>query len=162
MIETLQVATVMIAAVPAALSFAHALEMPGKLRLDESAYRAVQQIYYPGFTVGGMAEIPSVLATALLLFLTTPGTVAFWLVLAALIGLAGMNAAYWLVVHPVNKHWMEGRPLGARASSFFGRTTPPASKADWRTLRDRWECGHLLRAVLAGLSFLALVISLVA
>jgi hypothetical protein len=162
MFETLQVAAVTIAAVPAALSFAHALERPGKLRLDQPTYRAVQQIYYPGFTLGGMAEIPSVLVTALLLYLTAPGTAAFWLVLAALLGLAGMNAVYWLVVHPVNRHWVEGGPLSAQASSFFGRAAPSASAADWKALRDRWERGHLVRAVLAGLSLLALVISLVA
>jgi hypothetical protein len=160
MFETLQVAAVMIAAVPAALSFAHALELPGKLRLDEPTYRAVQQIYYPGFTLGGMAEIPSVLVTALLLYLTAPGTAAFWLVLAALLGLAGMNAVYWLIVHPVNKHWVGGA-LSAQAASFFGRAAPSASTADWTALRDRWERGHLMRAALAGLSLLALVISLV-
>jgi hypothetical protein len=36
------------------LSLAHALEFPGKKRLDEKQYKAVQTIYYPGFTIGGM------------------------------------------------------------------------------------------------------------
>jgi hypothetical protein len=35
---------------------AHALELPGELRLDEQTYLAVQTTYYPGFTIGGMAE----------------------------------------------------------------------------------------------------------
>ncbi|MER9657196.1 hypothetical protein NKJ26_27580 [Mesorhizobium sp. M0152] len=39
--------TIVIVALPMALSVAHALELPGKMRLDERTYRAVQQIYYP-------------------------------------------------------------------------------------------------------------------
>ena len=38
----------MLVALAAALSIAHALERPGKMRLDEATYRAVQKIYYPG------------------------------------------------------------------------------------------------------------------
>src|SRR2546423_12001989 len=34
----------------------------GKLRLDKETYSAVQTIYYPGFTVGGFAEVLSVIA----------------------------------------------------------------------------------------------------
>jgi hypothetical protein len=51
-------------------SLAHALEFPGKLRLDEAAYRTVQQIDYPGFTIGGIAEPLSILALGALLYLT--------------------------------------------------------------------------------------------
>jgi hypothetical protein len=43
----------MLAAVTMALSLAHALELPGKLRLGKEQYLAVQPIYYPGFTIGG-------------------------------------------------------------------------------------------------------------
>jgi hypothetical protein len=42
-----------------ALSLAHALEVPGKLRLNKEQYLAVQTIYYPGFTLGGIAEFAS-------------------------------------------------------------------------------------------------------
>ena len=162
MFGVLQVVTVMLVALVAALSVAHALELPGKLRLDEAAYRVVQRIYYPGFTIGGGAEVPAILATALLLFLTPAGSAAFWLELLALVGLVAMQATYWLVVHPVNKHWMAGEPVSASAVAFFGSgAKPDGRKPDWTELRDRWERGHLLRAVLTGVSLLALVISLV-
>jgi hypothetical protein len=32
-------------------SVAHALELPGKIRLNEAEYRIVQRIYYPGSCV---------------------------------------------------------------------------------------------------------------
>jgi hypothetical protein len=41
-----QIMTVMLAAVTMALSLAHALELPGKLRLNKEQYLAVQAIYY--------------------------------------------------------------------------------------------------------------------
>src|SRR5205809_327776 len=36
------------------LSLAHALEYPGKRRLDRETYLKAQTIYYPGFTIGGV------------------------------------------------------------------------------------------------------------
>jgi len=54
MLETWQVITLMLVAVSMAMSLAHALELPGKLRLSETEYRIVQPIYYPGFTFGGL------------------------------------------------------------------------------------------------------------
>jgi hypothetical protein len=120
MYAVLQVLTVMLVALAAALSVAHALELPGKMRLDEGTYRAVQRIYYPGFTFGGIAEFPSIIAIAVLLFLTPAASASFWLVLIALPGMTAMHAIYWFVVHPVNRYWMEGHQVSAAAASFFG------------------------------------------
>jgi hypothetical protein len=75
MLLTLRVATVFLVSVAMALCLAHALELPGKLRLDKQAYLTVQPIYYPGFTVGGLSEILGILATVALLFLTSSGAV---------------------------------------------------------------------------------------
>lgn len=160
MFGLLQVLSVMLVALAAALSVAHALELPGKMRLDEGTYRAVQRIYYPGFTFGGMAELPAILATAVLLLLTPVGSTSFWLVLIAVMGMTAMHATYWLVVHPVNRTWMEGQQMSAGAVSFFG-TGRKQREVAWTELRDRWEYGHLVRAVLTSFSLLALVVSLV-
>jgi hypothetical protein len=48
-----EVITLVLVAIAMALSLAHALEFPGKLRLSREHYLAVQTIYYPGFTIGG-------------------------------------------------------------------------------------------------------------
>lgn len=48
---------------------AHALELPGKLQLSKEQYLAVQAIYYPGFTFGGITEPRGVIVTALLVWL---------------------------------------------------------------------------------------------
>lgn len=71
MVATLHVLSIILVAVGVGLALAHALELPGKRRLDEATFRAVQTIYYPGFTIGGVFGEPlAFLATAGLLALT--------------------------------------------------------------------------------------------
>ena len=75
MFHVLQVVTVMLVAVALAMSLAHALELPGKMRLGKDAYVVVQSIYYPGFTIGGgVGEVGGLLASILLLLFTSRGT----------------------------------------------------------------------------------------
>ncbi|MGH6841047.1 MAG: DUF1772 domain-containing protein, partial [Methylocella sp.] len=63
MASALHVLTVMLVAIAMALALAHALELPGKLRLSKEQYLAIQRIYYPGFTIGGAAEPLALLMT---------------------------------------------------------------------------------------------------
>ena len=49
MLLTLQVLTILIGSIAMALSLAHALEFPGKLRLIYETYN-MQMIFYPGYT----------------------------------------------------------------------------------------------------------------
>ncbi|TPK55912.1 DUF1772 domain-containing protein [Mesorhizobium sp. B2-4-19] len=162
MFGLLQVAAVMIVALPTALSVAHALELPGKMRLDERTYRAVQHIYYPGFTIGGAAEPLSIVVTGLMLFLAPFGTAAFWIILIAFLAMLATVAIYWIAIHPVNKYWMEGAALGASGAAFFEvGEKGDGPKPRWTELRDRWEYAHVARAVLTSIGLLALVISLV-
>jgi len=58
MYVAMQVLTVMLAAVTMALSLAHALEFPGKLRLKKEQYFVVQPIYYLGLQSGASPSQP--------------------------------------------------------------------------------------------------------
>jgi hypothetical protein len=159
MFVTLEVVTVLLVALAMALSLAHALEFPGKLRLSKDHYLAVQPIYYPGFTYGGMAEPLGLLLLLLLLFLTPAGIPRFWLTLAAFLVLLAMHFAYWLVTHPVNNFWLKDFELKGFGAAFFTFASRTSSKRhlDWTELRNRWEYSHVLRAGLGLLSFLLLV-----
>ena len=162
MVGVLQILTLLAVAVTMALALAHALELPGKMRLSKEAYYTVQPIYYPGFTFAGFAEPFGLLLTILLLVVTPLGTVNFWLTLAALAGLIAVQAVYWLFTHPVNKFWLQDEKLSRAGSSFFSfaanaEQSPPAA---WTELRDRWEYSHVARAVLACASFSALAIAI--
>lgn len=48
----LHILALLLVSVAMALSLAHALELPGKKRLDKDTYIACQEIYYPGFAAG--------------------------------------------------------------------------------------------------------------
>jgi Domain of unknown function (DUF1772) len=152
--------TVLLVAVAFALSLAHALELPGKLRLTKDAYAAVQPIYYPGFTVGGFSEPLSVLLTIILLFFMPLGSTDFWLTLIALFGLVGMQLVYWLLTHPVNKFWLEDESLSRVGADFFALGKEGSRPEDWTRLRDRWEYSHVARAGFALVSFLALLLAM--
>lgn len=164
MLAVLQVLTVLVVTVPVALVLAHALELPGKMRLSKDDYLVVQRIYYPGFTIGGAAEPLAILLIAILLFLTPYGP-AFWLTLIALLSLVAMHAAYWLVTHPVNRFWVEGVDLDRLGGGFFsfGSRRPSGSGGDdWTLLRDRWEMSHVVRAALGGSGIILLASAIAA
>jgi Domain of unknown function (DUF1772) len=159
----LQVVTLILITLALALALAHAVELPGKMRLSREAYLAVQPIYYPGFTIGGgIGEAGGTVLTILVLVFTPVGSAAFWLTLVALLGLIGMQGAYWVLTHPVNRVWLRGERLSGFSSRFFafGKKRGDVPEPEWTELRDRWEYSHVVRAGLAFVSFVAVLIAL--
>lgn len=164
MFQLLQIVAILLVAGAMSLSLAHALEYPGKMRLDRQAYLATQQIYYPGFTFGGLAEVLGVVATLLLVIVTPAGSAGYWLTLCAFVAMLCMHAAYWMLTHPVNNFWLEDVELKNAGRGFFafdpfGRSAGGEAAPDWTELRDRWEGSHIVRA---GFSMLALTLLVVA
>jgi hypothetical protein len=164
--QAFQVLTILLVTVAVTCTLAHALELPGKLRLSKEAYLAIQPIYYPGFTIaGGVGEAGGIIATLILTILMPYGA-GFWLTLTALVALLCMHALYWILAHPVNNFWLQGFELKGAGKGFFsfdpikrsGGSQPP----DWTALRDRWEHSHVMRAVFALLGLTLLVTSAVA
>lgn len=160
-LQVLAVLMVVLATVPA---LAHALELPGKMRLTKDQYYATQRIYYPGFTFAGIAEPAAIIVIAVLLFVMPLGRADFTLTLASLVGLIGMHLAYWLFTHPVNKFWVEGQDLSRVGAGFFsfgsrGKGADETRHVEWTELRDRWEYSHVLRAALSTVSLVALLIA---
>ena len=126
----------MLAAVTMALSLAHALELPGKLRLGKEQYLAVQPIYYPGFTIGGIAE-PAVILAALALLIMS----------GALAALITVQVIFWTKTQPVNSFWLEETEL-SRSATASSRTVgetlhatgwPRAISGSVRTYCARWR-----------------------
>jgi hypothetical protein len=158
MLQFLQILSVVLVSIAMALSLAHALEYPGKMRLDRDSYLAMQSVYYPGFTIGGASEPLSIVALFALAAMTPQATAAFWLIVLALLALVAAHAVFWLVTQPVNKYWLIGANLSGLGAAFFGKA--PAAQADWAALRDRWEYSHLVRAVLSMTAFVLLVVAI--
>jgi Domain of unknown function (DUF1772). len=159
MLLALQVATVFLTGVAMTMALAHALEFSGKLRRDEQTYMAVQMIYYPGFTLGGIGEGLAILATLILMIAKRGDGAAFWWALAAFIALLAMHTVFWLVTQPVNRYWLKHKRLGPVGTKFFAldhanRSESGAADHNWKKFRDRWEYSHIIRA---GLSVIALI-----
>jgi hypothetical protein len=150
----LEVLAVILAAVTMSLALAHALELPGKLRLSKEHYLAVQAIYYPGFTIAGIAEVGSIIAALFLLILTPQLSLQFWLVLSAFASLVAVQVIFWTLTQPLNKYWLQDTELSRSAIRFFEAGRAPTA-VDWTVMRDRWERSHVLRAIA---SVLALVL----
>jgi hypothetical protein len=160
MLEFVQVLATVSTAVAMTTSVAHALELPGKLRLSREAYVAVQPIYYPGFTWAGPAEPIAIVAMAIVVALTPFGSAAFWLSAAALVAAVATHALYWTLTAPVNKVWLKDEHLSGSAQRFFG-SAADVDEMDWTALRDRWERSHVYRAVTATTAFILIVVALV-
>ena len=127
MLPILQVVTLMLVAVTMALVVAHALEYPGKMRLSKQEYLATQTIYYPGFTLGGIAEGVSVIALGVPAFLTRGSGATFWLTLAAFLAAVALHLVYWMLTHPVNNFWVKDVKMDRPDTRFFGLSPAPRS-----------------------------------
>jgi hypothetical protein len=160
MIEALKVAALVLVVLTVVTSLGHALELPGKMRLEREEYLAVQPIYYPGFTYAGAAEPLAIIVVAVLLAFTPSGTTAFWLTVGALVAVVVTHLIYWTITAPVNKFWLKDEKLSGGAKSFFGSSTSTQS-SEWTELRDRWERSHLYRAASASTAFFLLTIAIV-
>ena len=160
LVKAFHIFALMLVAIAMALSLAHALELPGKLRLPKQNYLAVQTIYYPGFTWGGFAEIGGLLALAVLLFLFPVGGAKFWVTVAALVLLGRLPP-------DILAGYASGERIsGSRTSSFprwagcSSLSFAASSDADWTRLRDIWEYSHVTRACFTVLGLLATSIAL--
>jgi anthrone oxygenase-like protein len=165
MLLALQITAVFLVGIAMSMALAHAMEYPGKLRLDEPTYRAVQTIYYPGFTIGGAAEPLAIVATLVLALVTRNDSIAFRWTLSAFAALAAMHTIFWTVTQPTNRHWLKDQQLSAAGKRFFAveRKSPRApgvENTDWVRLRDQWEYSHVARAILSVFSLLALVVAI--
>jgi hypothetical protein len=149
MLPVLQVVTLLFVAVAMTCALAHALELPGKLRLSRDAYLTVQRVYYPGFTVvGGFGELFALLGAVVLVAVTPQSGPAFGLTVAACIALALGHAVFWVITQPANRYWMRYQQMSPAGAAFFRTDADTTMVPDWTILRSRWEYSHVVRAVL--------------
>jgi hypothetical protein len=159
MYSVLKIVTLTTVAVALAMPLAHLLEWPGKLRLSREQYTAMQRVYYPGFTYAGIVEPLNILLAFALVIYAPTAAPPFWLSMAALILVAAMHAAYWLLTHPINKLWLADAKLGGAGAKFFGKEERRLQESDWRRLRGRWELSHALRAAIGLAAFVLLAVA---
>ncbi len=78
--------SLLLVALTLGMTFAHVMEIPGKLRLDGTTWLAVQHNLYVAFGVAGAAiEVLAILSTWILLLMVRGRRPAVWWTLAAAI-----------------------------------------------------------------------------
>lgn len=130
------------------LTFAHVMEIAGKLRLSADEWLVVQHNLYIafGFPIGAAIELASIVACWWLAAVVRRRRPAFgWTLAAALCTTLGLVIWFWLVA-PMN------------AIIMPAQTPPP----DWTAIRDQWEIGQAIHCLLFGLGFACLTVALLA
>ncbi|HVO03383.1 MAG TPA: hypothetical protein VMT54_14350 [Candidatus Cybelea sp.] len=129
------------------MTFCHALEYPGKLKLTGLEWLTVQHNIYIAFgVVGAIIEVTAI-ATTWVVFGQLRGwkTARVLTLLAAVCGTAALGI-WFAYVDPVN--------------SALNAWTPETLPDNWTRFRDQWEAGHAVSAALFALAFGALVIAI--
>ena len=129
------------------MTFCHALEYPGKVKLDGADWLMVQHNIYVAFgVVGAVIEVTAILTTWIVFAQLKNWKAARVLTLLAAICATAALGVWFGWVDPVN--------------TALNAWTPETLPDNWASFRDRWEAGHAVGAILFLLAFSALVVAL--
>jgi hypothetical protein len=143
--------TLLLAALALTMESAHVLELPQKMQYDAQMYSAVNTTLYRYFAIiGGVYQVGSIVAAAVLMYLVRQRRPSFGWTLAGALSLLLAFGVWLTVVAPVNGE--------VRAALQVAPATVPAV---WTRLRTRWEYGHAAGFIVQLVGFGALVLSVV-
>jgi hypothetical protein len=147
MLKFLRFVNLLLVALTLGMTFSHALEYPGKAKLDGAEWLTVQHNVYLAFGVAGaIIEVTAILTTWIVFAQIRSWKLARVLTLLAGLATTAALGIWFGWVDPVNtalKAW-----------------TPETMPDNWMSFRDRWEAGHAVSAILFGLAFSALVVAI--
>ena len=139
-------AALVLASVTIVSPLAGAFEMAGDMRLERGRYVSVGGVYYPGFTIAGVAEPLAIFVLVFLLASLLPGGLPFLFVALALAAEALAHLLYWVLIAPMNRVWLTDEPMAQ--TDVQGRLAG---------LRDAWELSHVYRLLASTLAFVLLI-----
>jgi hypothetical protein len=143
--------TLLLAALALTMESAHVLELPQKMRYDAQMYSAVNTTLYRYFAIiGGVYQVGSIVAAAVLVYLVRQRRPSFGWTLAGALSLLLAFGIWLTVVAPVNSE--------VSAALQMAPATVPAV---WTRLRSRWEYGHAAGFIVQLVGLCALVLSVV-
>ena len=141
--------TLVLAALALTMESAHVLELPQKMQYGAQMYAAVNTTLYRYFAiVGGIYQIGSIVAAAVLAFIVRKRSLSFHWTLAGFLCFLLAFGVWLAVVAPVNTQVADAL-----------RAAPESVPEVWLCLRNRWEYGHVTGFVLQLAGFCALVLS---
>jgi hypothetical protein len=141
--------TLLLAALALTMESAHVLELPQKMRYDPQMYSAVNTTLYRYFAIiGGVYQVGSIVAAAVLVFLARQRSVSFGWTLAGALCLLLAFGIWLTVVAPVNNVVSEAL-----------QAAPASVPEVWMRLRTRWEYGHVAGFIVQCVGLCALILS---
>jgi hypothetical protein len=146
LLRFLQFLAVILMGVQLGVSYAHFMQMPGKLTLPLDCYILVQNQVISYRVKLAFIEIPSIASATAATVLIRNHRKAFWLTLIGAACMVLMWAIWAIWIQPINQQ-IDG----------WAATTAPSN---WVDIRYQWHFYHLIRLVIASLGMTALTLSL--
>jgi hypothetical protein len=141
--NTIWVASLLLATLAMMPAAAHVLELPNKIGLSGIEYLTVQRLYR-GWAFARLLVAAALATMLILLFMLRELPTAFALAWIAFLSLAGTQLVFWIFTQPVNRvtgNW-----------TFL--------PGDWAELRRRWEYSQAASAALNLVALVALIVCL--
>ena len=141
-----QVLAVILMGVQLGISYAHFMQMPGKLGLPLDCYILVQNQVISYRVKLAFIEIPCVISAVATIVLIRNHRKAFWLTLVGVSSIVVMWGIWAVLIQPIN-HQIDGWTV----------TNFPSN---WTEIRYQWHFYHLIRLIIASVGMVALTSSL--
>jgi hypothetical protein len=147
LIKSWRFITTVFVALSLGMAFCHLLQLPTRMSYDAEMWRNTQSMYqYFGPPIGAIIESGAWLSVVVLAVLLRRRHPAFGWALVGAICMVTAQAAWWVLVNPVNNIMMNW--------------TPATIPSDWAEYRLQWEYAHAARAIMQFVGFSALLISM--
>lgn len=140
--------TILLAAFSLGLSLAHLLELPPRMRFDQTLWVRVtvfENVYALFGIIGAFFETGAILAAIVLIFLVRKRGATFYWTIAGTVFLIIAFASWIIFVAPMN----------AEFAKWLTAPMPP----DWTRFRNQWEYAHAANAFIKIFGFAFLIIS---
>ena len=141
-----QFLAVILMGVQLGVSYAHFMQMPGKLILPLDCYILVQNQVISYRVKLAFIEIPSIISATAATILIRNHRRAFWLTLIGAICMVLMWVVWAIWIQPINQ----------QVAGWTATTSP----SNWIDIRYQWHFYHLIRLAIASVGMIALTLSL--
>ena len=142
----LQLLAVVLMGVQLGISYAHFMQMPGKLALPLDCYILVQNQVISYRVKLAFIEIPSIISATAATILIRNRRKAFWLTLIGATCMVLMWLIWAVFIQPINQQ--------------IDVWTPITAPSNWTDIRYQWHFYHLIRLFIAAVGMVALTLSL--
>lgn len=141
-----QVLAVILMGVQLGVSYAHFMQMPGKLGLPLDCYILVQNQVISYRVKLAFIEIPCIISAVAAMVLLRHHRKVFWLALIGAVSIILMWAIWAILIQPINH-----QIVGWTVTNF---------PSNWSDIRYQWHFYHLIRLGIAAIGMIALTLSL--